>query len=60
MDKYMNRDHYQKKLQGHSTKVKPRFAQTQATGSLVYPSDEHLYELQVLQTELKKKVENDG
>jgi hypothetical protein len=55
----MNRDQYQKKLQVYHTNVEPRLAQTPTTGLLIYPSDESLHELQVLQIEQKKKVGND-
>jgi len=56
----MNREQYQKKLQQHHTKAEPRFGLASSVEPVIHPSDERLQELQALQTELKKKVENDG
>ena len=56
----MNREQYQKKLQQHHTKTEPRLGLSSSVEPVIHLSDERLQELQVLQTELKKKEENDG
>jgi hypothetical protein len=55
--KYMNRDHFQKKLQRHQTKAAPRHALARAAESVTQLTDNILHELQIHQIELKLQNE---